>query len=376
MKDILCTPIHACIPRSSVLPYGTAQAEKALSFHQQLDHYAPTPLHLLSSLSALLGVDRLWIKDESLRFGLNAFKVLGGSYAVSRASQGKSGTLTFVTATDGNHGRGVAWAARRLGHQAYVYLPRGTAQERLHSIQKLGAHAEILPMIYDDAVRYASKIARQHGWLLIQDTSWPGYEDSPAWIMQGYTTMGAELALQLGDEQPTHVFLQAGVGSMAGAMTAFFSDLYGPEKPIIITVEPHQANCVYRTALANDGQLHACPGDLNSIMAGLCCGEVCPLGWEMLRDHADFAISCADRISAYGMRILGNPLGTDARIISGESGAVTTGLVAELMLNDAWADLRQTVGLNQHSRVLCISTEGDTDPVNYRNVVWNGLHSS
>lgn len=374
MQDILCTPIHPLQPRSNPSRFGTRQAAQALAFHRRLEGYAPTPLLSLSCLGERLGMDRLWIKDESKRFDLNAFKVLGGSYALSKAAEGRAGRLTFVTATDGNHGRGVAWAARRLGHEAHVYLPRGTAQERLKNIQRLGAHAELLPMNYDDAVRHAARMAQEHGWILIQDTSWNGYEEIPLWIMQGYTTMGAEIAQQLGSETPTHVFLQAGVGSMAGAMTAFFADLYGDQKPVIVVVEPHKANCVYRTALANDGNLHACPGELDSIMAGLCCGEVCPLGWEMLRDHGNFAISCPDWISADGMRILGNPLGDDPRIVSGESGAVTAGLVAALMQNDACRKICQMIGLNASSRVLCISTEGDTDPLHYRDVVWFGRH--
>ena len=288
-------------------------------------------------------------------------------------SDGRTPPLTFITATDGNHGRGVAWAASRLGHRAFVYMPRGTARERLENILKLGAHAEITDLSYDDTVRFAAKTAEENGYILIQDTSWDGYEDIPALIMQGYTTMGLETVSQLEGDIPTHIFLQAGVGSMAGAMTAFFRDAFG-QKPKIIIVEPSGADCIFRTAEANDGALHFCGENMQTIMAGLCCGEPCTLAWDILHAGADFVLSCPDRISANGMRILGNPLSGDTRIISGESGAVCVGALYSLMTDSGYEGLRRTLGLCEGSRVLCISTEGDTDRQNYRDVVWLGKY--
>ena len=346
----------------------------------------------------MLGVQSIHVKDESKRFGLNAFKVLGGSYAIgsyiaktlgmdiselscesmtSPAVKAKLGDLTFVTATDGNHGRGVAWTANRLGQKCVVYMPKGTASERLENIRKLGADASIMEFGYDDCVRLARDNAAKHGWILVQDTAWDGYEEIPARIMEGYLTMGLEAVHQLNGILPTHVFLQAGVGSMAGAITAFFANICGEsQRPVVVIVEPNKADCFYRTAYANDGRLHVVTGPMDSIMAGLCCGEPCPIAWDILHDYADDFISMPDYVAAKGMRILGNPLTDDPRVISGESGASTTGLVAEIMQNDSLDWLRSQLRLDASSRILCISTEGDTDKANYRRIVWDGLHPS
>lgn len=359
---------------ADISAFGREEAGRALAFHRALPEYAPTPLVRLDALAVHLGVRRLLVKDESCRFGLNAFKALGGSYAMRAAAEGKRGPLAFATATDGNHGRGVAWAAARLGHEAHVFMPKGTAKERLLNIRRLGAHAEITDMPYDDTVRYAARLARENGWILLQDTAWDGYEDVPRTIMQGYLTMGAEIEAQLGTERPTHVFLQAGVGSMAAAIAAYFANVYGADRPTVVTVEPNAADCLYRSAKAGDGKARFCEGEMRSIMAGLCCGEPCTLAWAILRDWADFAVSCPDYVSADGMRVLGCPLEGDARVVSGESGAVTAGLIFELTTRPALAPLRERIGLNADSVALCISTEGDTDRANYRDVVWRGRY--
>lgn len=231
------------------------KAEQVRAFHRSLPEYGETPLRFLPALAERLGVSAIAVKDESARFGLGAFKGLGGSYCVSRYQAGHpgEGPVTFVTATDGNHGRGIAWAAQRMGCRAVVYMPAGSAEERLENIRALGAEASRTSLNYDDTVRYASSQAAQNGWVLVQDTSWPGYEEIPALIMQGYLTMADEAADQLEGRVPTHIFLQAGVGAMAGALTAYFRSRYG-FGPRIVIVEPDKADCGYRTALANDGQ--------------------------------------------------------------------------------------------------------------------------
>ena len=367
-------------------------AQQVRTFHKSFPEYAPTPLVRLKALADHFGISEIHVKDESKRFGLNAFKVLGGSHAIGRAIaeklgmdfselscekltsakiREKLGEVTFITATDGNHGRGVAWTAQRLGQKSVVYMPKGTVAERLENIRKLGATADITDMNYDDTVRFCNSLADKHGWTLVQDTSWDGYEQIPLWIMQGYTTIGAEILEQLGNERPTHIFLQAGVGAMAGAIAGFFADVYPEHPPIITVVEPDKADCFYRTAEANDGNLHAVGGDLNTIMAGLACGEPCPLGWEMLRRTAENYVSMPDHVAAKGMRVLGNPLPGDERIISGESGASTLGLVVEALAD---SKLRQKLKLDESSSILCISTEGDTDRENYRRIVWDGAY--
>lgn len=376
--------------------FGKRKAESVREFHRSFPTYHPTELYNLKELSNIIGVGKLFIKDESTRFGLNAFKSLGASYCIGRILlekadvsedelkfdrllqddiQGLIGDMTLVTATDGNHGRGVAWAADQLGIPAVVFMPKGSATERLQNIQKLGARAEITDLNYDDTVRFAAACAKNNGWTLVQDTAWDGYEKIPTWIMQGYTTLALEVTEQLGEEIPTHIILQAGVGSMAGALAAFFADHYRDKKPIIIIVEPDKADCIYRTAEVNDGTLQIVKGSLNTIMAGLACGEPCAIGWALLKRFADFFISMPDYVAAKGMRILGNPIGDDVRIITGESGAAGLGFVAEVMMKEKYDDIRREVSLGRDAKVLCISTEGATDEENYRRIVWDGIYS-
>lgn len=372
------------------------EAEKVHSFHSSFPMYQKTPLKELKNTARELGLGTAYVKDESYRFGLNAFKVLGGSYAignyiacklgtdirelpyekmVSHEVRAKLGELTFVTATDGNHGRGVAWTANQLKQHSVVYMPKGSSGERLENIRAEGADASITDLNYDGAVRLANRKAEENGWIMVQDTAWDGYEDIPRWIMQGYGTLGYEVYGQL-PEKPTHIFLQAGVGSMAGAITGFFASLYGKDRPIITIVEPDKADCLFRTAQANDGEMHFVIGQMDTIMAGLACGEPCSIAWQVLKNYADHFISCPDYVAAKGMRILGNPTPGDERVISGESGAAAFGCVAEIMTNPMYKHLKEVLQLNENSRVLFFSTEGDTDRENYREVVWDGKYPS
>ena len=281
------------------------------------------------------------------------------------------GDITFITATDGNHGRGVAWTASALGQKSVVHMPKGTVAERLNNIRLAGAKADIIEGNYDDAVRLSRKEAQENGWVIVQDTSWEGYEEIPSWIMQGYCTMGLEAYEQL-TQKPTHIFLQAGVGSMAGTIAALFASAYGEDRPKIVVVEPNNADCFYRTAKEDDGRIHIVTGDMQTIMAGLACGEPCGLAWDILRDYADYFLAFPDWAAAKGMRILGNPAEKDKRIISGESGASAFGCMAAILTEPELADLKQKLGLDENSRVLFFSTEGDTDRENYRKIVWNG----
>jgi len=381
----------------NVKDFGFENAKKVNAFHSSFPEYSITPLVRLSNLAKEIGLKSIYVKDESFRFGLNAFKVLGGSYAIgsyiadklgidiseltyenliSKELRDSLGDITFVTATDGNHGRGVAWTANRLKQRSVVYMPKGSAPERLDNILALGSDALITDLNYDDAVRLANENAKKYGWVMVQDTAWAGYEDIPHRIMQGYTGMAYEAIGQLNGERPTHVFLQAGVGAMSGAITAFFADYYKENRPVIIIVEPEKADCIFRTATADDGKLHYVKGNMDSIMAGLCCGEPCTIAWDILKEYADCFISVPDVFAAKGMRVLGNPLKGDERVISGESGAVGIGLVTELMQNEAFAGIRDALKLNENSSVLCFSTEGDTDRENYKRIVWDGLFPS
>ncbi|MBO0524294.1 diaminopropionate ammonia-lyase [Clostridium botulinum] len=385
--------------KTSVEFLGEEEIKKARDFHQSFPQFTKTPLVNLDNLAKHLGIAGVYVKDESYRFGLNAFKVLGGSFSMgkylakrlgkdiselsyekltSEEARKKLGDITFITATDGNHGRGVAWTATQLNQKSIVYMPKGSSLTRLENIRKEGAKASITEFNYDDAVRLAASEAKENGWVMVQDTAWEGYEEIPTWIMQGYGTMASEALEQLRElnvEKPTHIFVQAGVGSLAGAVQGYFASVFKEQCPITVIVEADEADCLYRSAVAGDGKPRAVTGDMPTIMAGLACGEANTIGWEVLKSYSSTFVSCPDWVSANGMRMLGNPIKEDKKIISGESGSVTSGLLNAIMTNDDMKELREQLKLDENSRVLLFSTEGDTDPDKYRKIVWNGEYS-
>ena len=374
---------------------------KANEFHKSFPQYSVTPLQKLSALASYLGVKGIYCKDESYRFGLNAFKVLGGSYAMGRyiakelgrdisqlpynvlssdKLREEFGQATFFTATDGNHGRGVAWAAKRLGQKAVVRMPKGTTKTRFDNIAKEGAEVTIEEVNYDDCVRMAAAEAAktEHG-IIVQDTAWAGYEEIPSWIMQGYGTLVLEADKQLkenGVDRPTHVFVQAGVGSLAGAVVGYFAHKYKENPPVMVVCEASAADCLYRSAVQADGNLVNVTGDLQTIMAGLACGEGNTIGWDILKNHVTVFASCPDWMSAKATRIYANPLENDPHIISGESGSVPLGLAYTALHDEDAKDLKEALKLDENSNSLVISTEGDTDPVRYREIVWDGLYGT
>ena len=374
---------------------------KANEFHKSFPQYSVTPLQKLSALASYLGVKGIYCKDESYRFGLNAFKVLGGSYAMGRyiakelgrdisqlpynvlssdKLREEFGQATFFTATDGNHGRGVAWAAKRLGQKAVVRMPKGTTKTRFDNIAKEGAEVTIEEVNYDDCVRMpAAEAAKTEHGIIVQDTAWAGYEEIPSWIMQGYGTLVLEADKQLkenGVDRPTHVFVQAGVGSLAGAVVGYFAHKYKENPPVMVVCEASAADCLYRSAVQADGNLVNVTGDLQTIMAGLACGEGNTIGWDILKNHVTVFASCPDWMSAKATRIYANPLENDPHIISGESGSVPLGLAYTALHDEDAKDLKEALKLDENSNILVISTEGDTDPVRYREIVWDGLYGT
>ena len=361
--------------------------------HAMIPGYTRTELVSLPALAEKLGVRAILLKDESTRFGLKAFKGLGGIYAMYRiicrelhldpentsyeilreeANQARIRQMTFATTTDGNHGKGVSWAAGVFGCKAYVYMPVGTVPVRAQAIREAGnAEVTITDMLYDDCVAWTRDLAERNGWFLIQDTSWPGYEQIPLWIMQGYTTLYYEALEQMktyGCEQPTHIFLQAGVGSMAGAITAAACSLPG-EDPIIMTVEPDEVACFYESFLAANGTACKATGNCQTIMAGLNCAIPCSIAWDILKETSAGGFACSDDVTKRGMRRLAHPIGNDRPVVSGESGAVGTGLLETLMSDGNYSPLQDQLKLGPDSVVFLISTEGDTDPENYRRVI-------
>ena len=378
--------------------FNEFNAESALSFHESLPNYTPTQLVPLTSLAKSLGIKNIYVKDESTRFNLKAFKGLGGTYAMYKILcdklkvdakninytffnapniKSKISDVTFVTATDGNHGKGVSWATGLFGCQSIVFMPKGSSEKRAQAIRDVGpAKVEITDKNYDETVAYAKKISEENGWVLIQDTAWDGYEEIPTWIIQGYLTMAKEATSELDNLgiKPTHVFLQAGVGAMAGGICGFLVNHYS-NPPKISIVEPETVACVFLSAECNDGKAHSIEGDPVTIMAGLNCGTPCKTTWPILRDFSTSYFACSDYISADGMRIYANPINDDPKIISGESGAVTLGLVTNLLKNEEFKDMKSKLDLNEDSIILLFNTESDTDPEVYNKIITNQIYN-
>ena len=357
-------------------------SDTAYNFHKTLPGYLPTPLLNLRHFAQKIGIGDCYIKDESQRLGLNAFKVLGASYAMAEeikkyVPEGQSNLsfesikshktsikdLTFVTATDGNHGRAVAWCAEQYGCRAVVFMPKGSSEIRLKSILEHKAKAEITELNYDETVKYAESEAIKNNWVLLQDSSWPGYTEVPRNIMVGYKTMVQEFFEQTSD-WPTHVIAQAGVGSFAASIfSSFISST--KQQPKFILLEPSGAACFFNSVKVGDKKPHLTP-DLNTMMAGLSCGMPSILAWDIIVPIADIFVICKDNIAIKGMQILSQPTEGDPSIISGESGAVPIGFLHEVATNPLYSDLRDQLQLDVSSKVLFFSTEGDTDPELYK----------
>ena len=380
------------LSRGSTLPeaFLSGAAESVRRFHSRMAGYRKTPLTALPGLAEALGVKNIYVKDESGRFGLNAFKGLGGSFAMfrvlcERLSLDPASVLPedlekyrdrirgteFATCTDGNHGKGVSWAAGLFGCRAHVFMPRGTREVRAAAVRAAGpADVSVTDLNYDGTVEYAREMSEKNGWILIQDTSADGNEKIPSWIMQGYLTMASEAFEDLDalGVRPTHVFLQAGVGSMAAALLACFLDRWGKERLTSAVVEAEAADCFFRSVKAADGLPRSVGGNPETMMAGLNCGSPCSVAWPVLRDHAGFFISLPDRAAAEGMKLYASGRSGDPRIVSGESGASTLGALAGIMRDGSLSGARSAMGLSGRSVVFLISTEGATDPENYERV--------
>jgi len=363
----------------SLLPAAQAQAR---AFHRALPGYQPTPLVPLPALAQALGVGQVWIKDESHRFGLNAFKALGASYAIYRFLKSRAGgaelapasflspqamaqrpPVTFTTATDGNHGRAVAWTASKLGQKAVIYVPRNTVKARIDALRGEGAEVVVVDGTYDDTVRRAAADAARHGRQVISDTAYEGYTEIPGWIMEGYGTLFEEIDEQFpAGQKPSSVFLQAGVGGLAYAGAAHYARQ--SVAPRLICVEPLDADCLLESILSANGSASMAKGKQDSIMAGLNCGTPSLLAWPLLRAAVDAFVAVDDDYARDAMRRLAS-LG----VVSGESGAAGLAGVLALLADPAAAAQRPQLGLGPTASVLLISTEGATDPESYARIV-------
>ena len=383
------------VPNQKVNPktwkeWDAFPTDSILEFHRQLPEYSITPLHSLNALSKKLGVNRIWVKDESHRFGLKSYKALGGSFAIARFLQQRydledlhfeqlhatnfpdSEEIVFATMTDGNHGLGVAYIVSKLGYESQIYVPKEMVSARIEAIEKVGGTVTIFEGGYDDAARQIAKDAEEYGWKVISDTAWENYTQIPEWIIAGYSTIFEEVKEQLAWDVPTHIFIQAGVGSLASSLIQYFRTVYESDGIKIIITEPDCANCFYHSAQINDGKAHNYPGKVDTMMAGLACAEPNPIAWPVIRDGADFMLSCSDKISALGMRSYYHPEKSDPIIISGEAGAVTFGALIEMCRNPNYSAIKEKLELNSKSKILLVNTEGATDPVNFEKVIQSG----
>jgi diaminopropionate ammonia-lyase len=365
-----------------------------LDFHRSLPGYEPTPLRALPDLAFRLGLGAVLVKDESRRFGIKAFKALGASYAIYRflkkqwqaryqepftpanfkdpGALARLGAFTFCAATDGNHGRAVAWTAKKLGQKAVIYMPADSVAARVEAIRGEGAEVVLVGGTFDLCVERCAHDAAKNGWQAISDTAYPGYNEVPGWIFLGYTSIFAELEGVLHRPEKAGidaVILPAGVGGLAAAGAFYYAKHYGAQRPFLICVEPISSDCFLESVRFGKGGALPTRGKQTSIMAGLNCGVPSPLAWPVVRDAMHFFLAVGDGWAEQAMRRYFHPLGMDPRIVSGESGA--SGLAALLALTNSekLAAVRSKLPLNQNSRVLLINTEGDTDPVNFQKIV-------
>ena len=355
-----------------------------LAFHRRLPGYQPTPLIDAPELARMLRIGQVLVKNESSRLGLPAFKILGASWAVYRALEKRLGhpvepwesmdelaqrlapvrPLTLATATDGNHGRAVAHMAALLGLEARIYVPAGTAQARIDGIASEGAQVEIVGGTYDDAVRQAAQDAGAR-CLIISDTSWPGYEEIPRWVMEGYSTIMNEIEDELarrGEKEPDLVAVQFGIGALANAVVRHYRRNKHEAGPKILSVEPLRAACMLASMEA--GEIVALPGPHDSIMAGLNCGSPSIVAWPIVSSGIDAFIAIPDERAREAMRALAR-----VGIVAGETGAAGLAGLIELLTGAENAQHREALRIDERSRALLFVTEGATDPAAYRQIV-------
>jgi diaminopropionate ammonia-lyase len=378
---------HHGTPGVVVLPEGGFRRAKAEI--ASWAGYAPTPLLDLPDVAAATRVGSVHYKDEASRFGLGSFKALGGAYAVMRLLQAElarrgvanaataaelmDGThkdatraITVTCATDGNHGRSVAWGAQRFGAACVIFVHETVSQGRRDAIARYGATIRVVPGNYDDAVREAQKQADSQGWFVVSDTSYPGYTEVPRDVMQGYRVMADEAADQIG-AAPTHVFIQGGVGGVAAAVAAQMRARFGAG-PRVIVAEPDKAACLLASAEA--GAPVTVPGDLDTLMAGLACGEPSLLAWQELERSAFAFCSVTDDSAVAGMKVLA---ARRPPVVAGESAVAG---MAALLLAAGEPFARAALGLDDTSRVLLFGTEGATDAEVYARLVGHAPSSN
>lgn len=389
-------------PRAQRAPYPDAlrsimnieAADQSHAWLKQWPLISPTatPCRSLTELAQQLGIAALFVKDESHRSDLGSFKALGAPIALVRlvlraypAAGFTAGTLfrgehaaalhdfTVISATDGNHGRALAAAARSIGCRCVIVIHRHVSDERRLAIEQFGAEVVRIDGGYDDSVQEAATLAEVNRWHVVSDTSYEGYETIPRDVMQGYGAIAAEAIAQniahkhsdVANAAPwSHVFIQGGVGGLAAGIVSYMAEYFGERRPAFVMVEPVQADCLYQSALL--GVAAHASGSVDSVMAGLACGDTSPLAWRFLATHVDFFMTVDDSQAVDAMRVLATGAARDVPIVAGESGAAGLAGLIDVAGNTA---SRELIGLDNNARVLLINTEGATAPALYRQLI-------
>ena len=325
-------------------------------------NYNPTPLILLNKLSNDLNLKNIFYKDESKRFDLKSFKALGGAYAVEKISNGKK-DIVISTATAGNHGRSVAWGSKRLGLKCKIFISENVSDARGKAMEKLGAEVIKVKGNYENSLNECIKQSNKNNWQIVQDVAWENYMQVPKYTMAGYAVMMKEIVDQIDNNKITHVFLQAGVGGMAGGMIAGIAR-YLQNIPTVIIVEPDSAACVMASIKAE--RIKKINIEKESLMGGMSCGEVSLVPWEILKNSIKYCVSLPDDNIGHAMKFLGNGNFSENKIIAGENAVPgVISLVASCKNDKAKKDL----SLDENSNVLLIGCEGDTDEVMYNKLI-------
>jgi len=362
------------------------KSHAAIEVISQWPGYSITPLYSLDHLAKDIGVAKIWYKDESQRFHLKSFKALGGAYAVALQLQAQVAEQTgevpgiqdlldhkfgeivngivISCATDGNHGRSVAWGCQMFGCQCVIYIHRDVSVGRQQAMEALGAQVIRITGNYDESVKQADSDAKELGRTIVSDTSYTGYMEIPKDVALGYTVLLSESIEQMDGEIPTHVFIQGGVGGVASAVCAYFWELWGEQRPRLIIVEPEKANCLQESARA--GSPVVVEGDHNTLMAGLACGEVSALAWEILSIGANDFLTVNEEAVPHTMQLLARGFDGDPPIEAGESAVAGIAALISAQNNPTHA---QALGLDENSRIYILGTEGATDPELYRQLI-------